>query len=446
MRRSSILLALLLVTTAAVASVVFTSSGVVNVKPISPPITAQSWDCPCQCSWSQGSSGFTASLTAYTMSTVDGYTLTVPFALFSASVSGTLSVLFNQNPSLTGAYINGTPAYPSPASLSLTAGSHLLIQRLVFNTPITSSITLSGSYNDTPASGVIFMYSFTESISPPSANIMNLLNGLQSFYVSHVYQGDNNGKPTGSWPAYYPPSTAGQYWNPASSSINQTVLEFNPAQSYTQGVMYWSQRYSGSSVTIEVITTYSNGTNPPADGIVIYLFLNPSTWSASSRYNYTIPYSAVTVWSPVMGEVIVPQSKSSYLVVQWDPYWQVGSTASGATGQWNVWVVSNTRGNNPSASPSPSPNLGNSYSGWDGVGGGYFKPNPGDYICITVTYNPSSNTLTGTAYDLNTGQSANLTLSLGRYFKAPAAGTYVFGVGSSTGGSYANWGTVFINT
>jgi hypothetical protein len=379
------------------------------------------------------------------MSTVNGYNLTVPFALFSAGVGGTLSVLFNQNPSLTGAYINGASAYPSPASLSLTAGSHLLIQRLVFNSPVTSSLTLGGSYNYTPASGVIFMYMFTESISPPSASIMNLLNGLQSFYVAHVYQGDDNGRSTSSWPTYYPPSTAGQYWSPVSSSINQTVLEFNPAQSYTQGVMYWSQSYSGSSVTIEVIATYSSGTSTPADGIVIYLFLNPSRWGVSSMYNYSIPYFANTVWSPVMGEVIVPQSRTSYLVVQWDPYWQVGSTASGATGQWNVWVVSNTRGNNPSASPSPSPNLGGSYSGWDGVGDGYFKPNPGDYICITVTYNPSSNTLTGTAYDLNTGQSANLTLSLGGYFKAPSTGTYVFGVGSSTGGSYADWGIVFIN-
>jgi hypothetical protein len=380
------------------------------------------------------------------MSTVNGYTLTAPFTMLSASVGGNLSVLFNQNPSLTGAYINGTLAYPSPAALSLTAGTHILIQRLVFNNPVTGTITLSGSYNYTPASGVSFMYRFTESISPPSAGIMNLLNGLQSFYVAHVYQGDNNGRATSSWPTYYPPSTAGQYWSPVSSSINQTILEFNPAQSYTQGVMYWSQSYNGSSITIEVIATFSSGTSTPADGIVIYLFLKPSTWKVSSKYNYSVPYSAITVWSPVMGEVIVPQSKSMYLVVQWDPYWQFGATASGATGQWNVWVVSNTRGNNPSAGPSPSPNLGGSYSGWDGVGDGYFKPNPGDYICITVAYNSSSNMLTGTAYDLNTGQSANFTLSLGSYFTAPAAGTYVFGVGSSTGGSYANWGTVFINT
>ncbi|WP_243675781.1 hypothetical protein [Vulcanisaeta distributa] len=44
-----------------------------------------------------------------------------------------------------------------------------------------------------------------------------------------------------------------------------------------------------------------------------------------------------------------------------------------------------------------------------------------------MSYNPSTNTLTGTAYDLNTGQSAGFTLSLNGYFTPPGSGTYVFG-------------------
>jgi len=42
-------------------------------------------------------------------------------------------------------------------------------------------------------------------------------------------------------------------------------------------------------------------------------------------------------------------------VVQWDPIWQfAGYTQSGATGQWNVWIVSNPSGDNPSISRLPN--------------------------------------------------------------------------------------------
>jgi hypothetical protein len=51
-------------------------------------------------------------------------------------------------------------------------------------------------------------------------------------------------------------------------------------------------------------------------------------------------------------------------------------TLSGATGQWNVWIMSNPGStwlfSNPSVSPSPSPNLGSNYAGWDGIGTGAF--------------------------------------------------------------------------
>jgi len=102
-------------------------------------------------------------------------------------------------------------------------------------------------------------------------------------------------------------------------------------------------------------------------------------------------------------------------------------------------------GNNASITPSPSPNLGSSYAGWDGIGTGAFKPNPGDYICVTVTYNPSTNTLSGVAYDLNTGQSASFTVNLGNNYTPPGSGSYVFGIAGNTGGAYANWAVVYVN-
>jgi hypothetical protein len=131
-------------------------------------------------------------------------------------------------------------------------------------------------------------------------------------------------------------------------------------------------------------------------------------------------------------------------VVQWDPYWQIRYTTSGATGQWNVWIVSNLSGNNAVINPSPSPN-GVGSAGWNGIGTGYFEPNPGDYICVTVTYDPSTNTLSGIAYDMNTGQWASFTLNLNGYYTPPTSGNYTFGVGACTGKVYANWGIVYIN-
>jgi len=110
--------------------------------------------------------------------------------------------------------------------------------------------------------------------------------------------------------------------------------------------------------------------------------------------------------------------------------------------------VSNPSGNNASITPNPSPNLsgyssiGLPFAGWDGIGTGAFQPNPGDRINITVTYDPSTNTLTGIAMDLNTGQSANFTLNLGNYYTPPSSQNYVFGVGAT--GPY--WALLYVAT
>jgi hypothetical protein len=277
--------------------------------------------------------------------------------------------------------------------------------------------------------------------------ILNLLNGQQYFGVPHVYQGDYNGKPTNQWPVYLGPNNASQYWSLAGISSNQPVLELAVPSGWTSGAMFWSETYSGGVVKITFIGTFSNGPSPVADGYEIYLFLTPTTWGVSPKYNYSIPYNSVAGegWltyappypSPVGGDVIFPQSSTPYIMVQWDPWWQFGYSTSGATGQWNVYIMSNPSGNNPSVSPSPSPNLGWPYAGWDGIGTGAFQPNPGDRINITVTYNPNTNTLSGVATDLNTGQSASFTLYLANYFTPPSSGNYVFGVGAATRSGWA---------
>jgi len=448
-----VLLSLIITAYVAMAHVVFLYQATIIVKPVSSPITVIPGQCPCgSSSWSQTLSGFSTTITAYTLGTTSGYVLTTPLVKFDVTVSGTLKMSLSPSSSVVSDYVNGTQIYPSPGSFSLSAGNYLMIQRLTLSSPVTSTLTLSGQYSYTYTPGVSFLYSFTETINPPSANVMNLLNGQNAIYVKHVYQGDIDGKPTKSYPVYYGPSTASvSYWGPVSPSINQPVLMMVPAQSNSAGAMFWSETYGKGSVTITVIVSFSKGTTNPADGFEIYLFLKPTKWGISSAYNWSIPYISTPAWkgggypSPIEGDVILPQSSKSYIVVQWDPFWQIGYSRSGATGQWNVWIVANPTGENPSVSPSPSPNLGSGYAGWDGIGTGAFKPKPGDYICITVTYNPSTNTLSGVAYDLNTGQSASFTVNLGNNFTPPGRGSYVFGIAGNTGGAYANWAVVYVN-
>ena len=275
--------------------------------------------------------------------------------------------------------------------------------------------------------------------------ILNLLNGQQHFGVPHIYQGDDFSKPTSQWPTYYGPNNASQYWSLAGIKSNQPVLELVLARGFIAGAMFWGGSYSGDVVKITIIGTFSKERSPPAVGFVIYLFLKPTRWGVSPRYNYTISYISASAPSPDLGDAILPQSSTPYIMVGWDPYWQTnGLPIHGAPGQWDVWIVSNINGKKLSIGPNPSPNLGRTNSGWLGIGTGYFNPKPGDRIRITVTYDPSTNMLTGVAYDMNTGQWASFTLNLTGYYTPPSNGTYVFGVGSATSFSYANWALLHV--
>ncbi|MDT7900272.1 MAG: hypothetical protein RQ879_07105, partial [Sulfolobales archaeon] len=282
--------------------------------------------------------------------------------------------------------------------------------------------------------------------------VLNLMNGQQYFGVPHVYQGDDYGTPTSQWPVYYGPNNASQYWNLGGISRNQPVLELVSAQHNVAGAIFWSEAYSGGPVKITIIGTYSSYHIYPADGYTIYLFLTPTMWGISPQYNYSIPFASTftpttsIVASPIQGQIMMPQSSTPYIIVQWQPFWQERGTCPGATGQWNIYIVSNPSGNNPSISPSPSPDLGQPFAGWDGIGTGAFQPNPGDLINITVTYDPSTNTLTGIVIDLNTGQSASFTLNLGNYYTPPGSGSYVFGVGGENGAFKTNWALLYVAT
>jgi len=262
--------------------------------------------------------------------------------------------------------------------------------------------------------------------------VLNLLHSQQYFGVPHVYQGDNGGTPTSQWPVYYGPSTASQYWG--STNINQPVLELVPAQQGVAGAMFWSETYSGGLVKITIIGTFSSGwpSGQFADGFDIYLFLKPTMWSVSPQYNYSVSYISTSKLRGIKVYIggIIPQSSTPCLIVQWDPFLEPVYHVSG---QWNVVILSNTNGTNPSV-----------VAGWIGIGTGFIYPNPGDRINVTVTYNPSTNTLSGVVTDLNTGQSVSFILSLSGYFTPPSSSNYVFGIGATTGWGYANWALLYV--
>jgi len=176
--------------------------------------------------------------------------------------------------------------------------------------------------------------------------VLNLLDGQQYFGLSHAHQGYNGVVPTNQWPVYCGPSTASQYLSPISISVNQPVLELAPAQPLTSGATFWQEYYSGGSVSITNIGTYTSGSSPVADGFAMYLFLPPSslTWGISPTYNHSINYTSTAEWpwnvnrpSPVEGDVILPQSNSTYIAVECGQYWQTAYAAANVTGGGTRW-------------------------------------------------------------------------------------------------------------
>jgi len=79
-----VLLSLIVTAYVAMAHVIFLYQATITVKPVSSPITVIPGQCPCGCSsWSQTLSGFSTTITAYTLETTSGYVLTAPLVKFN---------------------------------------------------------------------------------------------------------------------------------------------------------------------------------------------------------------------------------------------------------------------------------------------------------------------------------------------------------------------------
>ncbi|WP_243675780.1 hypothetical protein [Vulcanisaeta distributa] len=117
----TVLLPALIISTIVFADVIILYDGSARAIPIKSPITALSGSCPCGCaSWSPTLSGFSSTITAYTMSTTSGYVLTTPLVVLSTSTAGTITMTLSTNAVMSYDYINGTQIYPGQGSMSLS--------------------------------------------------------------------------------------------------------------------------------------------------------------------------------------------------------------------------------------------------------------------------------------------------------------------------------------
>jgi len=102
--------------------------------------------------------------------------------------------------------------------------------------------------------------------------------------------------------------------------------------------VFWDETYSGGSLTVTLLGTFSNGQPPGqfADGFDIYLFLKPTMWSVSPQYNYSVSYISTSRLRGIKvylgGDEIIPQSSTPCLIVQWDPFLEPVYHVSG---QWD---------------------------------------------------------------------------------------------------------------
>jgi len=432
--------------------------------PLSPRINVVNYG-----SW-QNSSGYAFTLYNVTASGSQ-YLVRWPFTVFNLSQAGTVTVRLNG----------------SSASFQMSAGSYSIY--LILSGPLASPLYLSGNLSFEPSSspGIFYIYRETVTLLPPPLNVLSFVDN-KSYQATMVYQGDFNGQPVKNviksppkpavyqWPADISGALAQRYWswwypNAAYQPVmNMTGYFWDYLYYYypypTAGAVFWSYGYTGgSNITIAAIITYSNDTltGRLGHGVTFYFFINPYGWSVSNTSNQSVLYvtslNVSQYLSPVMGDVIFPNSSTppNYLAVQFDPAWFYNyNYYTGATGPWNAWVVNETyvhhrrfRYYSTSFAPSPSPNLGPPWSGWDGVGtwSPYpWLPGPGDYVLVCVTYSPSTNSLYGFAEDLNyPWLISSFAVNLSGYFGPPSSGTYAFGVGAGTGSTYAaDWSIVYV--
>ena len=396
---------------------------------------------------------------AFTLQNGSSYLIEWPVLIVNWSTGGYLGLYMPR----------GTLFYPSqvsPLPYGYAEGFYYSLP-----SPVTSTASYLGQVNFSPTSiypGVWFIYSWNLTVKYPAEDVLSFVDG-QSYQTTMVYQGVNDyytilfNTPytitNSSDPYDLSGASADNYWSLwYPDAATQPVMLLTPAQQYVAGAVAWSYYYhtAGGNLTIAAVVTFTNSSSLIAHGVVFYLFMKPYGWSVSSKYNestYFITADELVASghqppSPVMGDVIFFGTSAYAIAVEWDPYWAyVYSSYSGATGPWNVWVYEYKT--SLTVNPSPSPNLGGPWAGWDGYGSWSpwpWVPNAGDYVLLCVTYDRVTNTLYGFAQDLNDPfLTASFTLSLKTYFTPPGSGTYAFGIGAATNTSYANWALVYAN-
>ena len=381
---------------------------------------------------------------AFTLQNGSSYLMEWPVLMVSSSIGGYLGLYMPKGTLVLSAY------FPY--------GQFLQIYGELPH-PVTSTASYLGQVNFSPTSihpGVWFIYSWNLTVKYPTEDVLSFVDG-QSYQTTMVYQGVNGYSTNSSLPYDLSGSAADNYWNLwYPNAATQPVMLLTPARQDVAGAVAWSYYYHpGNNLTIAAIVTFTNSSSIIAHGVVFYLFMNPYNWAVSSGYNESTYFitadelqsQGYSPPSPVMGDVIFFGTSAYAIVVQWDPAWKYSYQIYGATGPWNIWVYRYKA--TISIKPSPSPNLGSPWAGWDGYGSwspAPWVPNAGDYVLLCVTYDRTTNTLYGFAQDLDDPfLTASFTLSLKTYFTPPGSGTYAFGVGAATGSNYANWALVYAN-
>jgi len=247
---------------------------------------------------------------------------------------------------------------------------------------------------------------------------------------------------------YYNQSNAYQYWelaykyNPHNIVNNNTpVLQFTQTKLGYDGAVYWSQYWTpNQSITTSFIGTFTNSTTYPnslSDGFAIEFLLKPTAWSISPYWNEStnLPASILPSAVPNQGTIESVQSSTPYIIVQYQPYYYYSHSGNGS-GMWNVYIVTNPAGSNPQV-----------IAAWGGIGHGFFLPNPGDFLVMSVTYNPSTNMIYGIVKDINTGQESVLVFHIPyNDYKPPTEiGNYTFAIQGLNGGYDGNWALVYAN-
>jgi hypothetical protein len=240
------------------------------------------------------------------------------------------------------------------------------------------------------------------------------------------------------------------YWSDVS--YHNWVLQIVPAEPYSAAALMLNTtelNYTGGNYTVVLVGTYTEGNSNlgiyglpdyPADGYTVIMFVKPvHNWvNGSTYYTSELENVGMKSWPKRnSGEIFYPYSSTPYIVVQWEPYWYAASD-SWTTGEFNVWVV------------YPSPNgtvTENDIKLLVGGGGNGFIQGlqRGDLIMMTVTYDGYDNTIYAKVVDLNTSSVITLDLPLYNNFTTPHDGGYWTEVNAGTGGSYWNWGLLYLS-